>query len=92
MTGDGDLVGKLCELHSRMLRNRYSRSWRPHRMEVSSLDADTVLKAAIELDRIRLRDSGSGPKGENSRSEVEGEAPQSGLSEAKASPNLRNHP
>jgi hypothetical protein len=25
------------------------------------------------------RDSGSGPKGENSRSEVEGEAPQSGL-------------
>jgi len=33
----------------------------------------------------QIRDSGSGPKGENSRSEVEGEAPQSG-GEA-ASPN-----
>jgi hypothetical protein len=30
-----------------------------------------------------LRDSGSGPEGENSRSEVEGEAPQSGLSDSE---------
>ncbi len=32
---------------------------------------------------VRARDSGSGPEGENSRSEVEGEAPQSGLSEGE---------
>ena len=31
----------------------------------------------------RACDSGSGPQGENSRSEVEGEAPQSGVSESE---------
>lgn len=40
---------------------------------------------------VDARDSGSGPQGENSRSEVEGEAPQSGDSAAGASPNPGSH-
>ncbi len=45
----GEVVERLCELHSRMYRSRYDPSLRPLSIEISNTDRNTVLDAARQF-------------------------------------------
>lgn len=74
LTGDWRSFNKTS--HFKFRREHGLATWRPSdRMGVIDFK---LTPRGIAVKQALERDSGSGPKGENSRSEVEGEAPQSG--------------